>query len=425
MAIARTGTSRGTAAAGTTASVTRPTGAATGDLLLLAIAAQTATAFTAPAGWTQLVNVQDGAAARRFAVFWKIDDGSAGPFSFTYGGANVFRWWRCVSYSGFDATDPIADFASQINASSVNVVAPTVTVERDGSALVDFSNVDGATASWTPPSGMTAIDDVANAVWTAEQFSLVSGPTGSKIGVVNTAVPNQGSLIVIQPPPALADYVKTVWADGTDATPTRLNKIEQGIYDVTERAQALPSPELVDAIQNALDAAKTAMLARPIPVDTGSAFQVNLTSAAGSFYLSRADGAQPILAAADTQLEPWGYYFDVTEWDVIPGYKPQFRLRGSFHTQTTDPGTQTFTCALTSLVQTTGAAANNTRWTVSGTISSITVTNMAANASSIGVGAWADMTTGLFGVYHTGSVAIAANAVLSTLWQVEVRWVPE
>lgn len=167
------------------------------------------------------------------------------------------------------------------------------------------------------------------------------------------------------------------------------------------------------------------LLARPVTVLQGSAFQINLTSVSGSYYLSSAKGEAPLLVSADTQSAPKAIYLDTTEWDVVPGYKPQFRIRGSHHSQTTDPGTQTFTCGLTSVVQTTGAGANNARWTVSGTYSSFATTNMAANAASVLAGSWADFATGLYGVYHHASVNVAANAVLSTLWQIDVRWVPE
>jgi hypothetical protein len=167
------------------------------------------------------------------------------------------------------------------------------------------------------------------------------------------------------------------------------------------------------------------MLARPQTVLSSGTFQVGLTSTAGSFYLASASGAAPLLAATDTQQVPVGYYFDLAEWDVVPGYKPQFRIRGSFHSQTTDPGTQTFTCGFTNLVQVTGAGANNVRWSVSGTYSSIAVTNMAANATSIQVGSWADMATGMYGVYHHATVAIAGNAAVETLFEIEVRWIPE
>lgn len=166
-------------------------------------------------------------------------------------------------------------------------------------------------------------------------------------------------------------------------------------------------------------------LGTPRVVATGAAFQVGLTSTAGSYYLSSSDARGPLLVSSDTQGEPFGIYFDLAEWDIVPGYKPQFRIRGSHHSQTTDPGTQTFTCALTNLVQTTGAGANNSRWSVSGTYSAFDTVNIAANAVNVEAGAWADMVSGLYGVYHHASVAIAANAVLSTLWQLEVRYVKE
>jgi hypothetical protein len=242
------------AAQGTTAAVTRPSGAATGDLLLLSIAAQTATAISAPAGWTELVNVQDGVSARRYAIYYRWDDGAAGPWTFTWGGGNVFRWWRCVAYSGVHPSDPINAFASQINASSVSAVAPTVTTDADDCLLVMFASPDGAVATWTPPGGMTAFDDLANSVFAAQQQLAAAGATGTRTGTLSTAQRHQAALIALAPvPPALAPYEKTIWTPGMDVTDDRLNNIEDGIELVNARAIELPSPEEVGALDTRLD----------------------------------------------------------------------------------------------------------------------------------------------------------------------------
>jgi hypothetical protein len=205
MAVARTGTSRFAAASGTTASVTRPAGAGSGggNILVVHIAVEVATIIAAPAGagWNTIYNVTNG--ARRYAAFWRFDDGAAGPWVFTYGGTNTFRWWRCVALSGADPTTPILTSGNQnAVASSANCVAPQITPTNPDCFMLGFFSPDGPCASWTAPAGMTAFDNIANSVFAADQ--LLSGgagtPYGPKTGVLGTAQINNGSVIAIQPP---------------------------------------------------------------------------------------------------------------------------------------------------------------------------------------------------------------------------------
>ncbi len=203
MSVTRTGTSRAAATQGTTGSVTRPAGASLGDLMIVEFGVETATAITPPAGvgFVELIDEQVNGGAFRHGLYWRTDDGTAGPWVFTYGGSNVYRWWRAVSYSGHDPADPIADFGSQQSGgSSASVVAPSIDPAVADCLLAYFGNPDGPTTStWTPPAGMAAVDNVANAVFLAEQALPASGATGTRTGTISASRPNVGTLVAIAP----------------------------------------------------------------------------------------------------------------------------------------------------------------------------------------------------------------------------------
>ena len=203
MSASRVDTSKLAAASGTTASVTRPTLAATGNLLLAAVGVETATAITPPAGWNEVFDEQVNSQTFRHGLYWRIDDGSAGPYSFAYGGSNVFRWWRAVAYTGHDPANPINDVDRQQSGSaSATVTAPSLDTTVNDCLLAWFGNPDGSTTTtWTQPGGMTPVDTIANSVFYAEQAFPTAGSTGAKAATISAARHNVGAMVAIAPAP--------------------------------------------------------------------------------------------------------------------------------------------------------------------------------------------------------------------------------
>lgn len=82
----------------TTVSVTRPSGAVTGGLLLLGMYHE-ATAAPVNANWTLLDSIQLGgdSPGTMFYLYARVDDGSAGPWSFTWDGSSQFTGYACVA----------------------------------------------------------------------------------------------------------------------------------------------------------------------------------------------------------------------------------------------------------------------------------------------------------------------------------------
>lgn len=191
--------SGGTVAAGTANIVaTKPTGAATGDLMVMFVGTHSTGGapyvdFTiaTPTGWTPIVNVAAvpaGVAARRAYAFYRTVQ--VGDTSWTFGGIGTScnRCWHIEAWRGHDGATlfPSGYFGSQKSDSTVaTATAPSLTTGRDGEHYI---------AAWVAttvdvpdiPGGMV---DRANlkqtggnvcALRVASEHRPISGATGSR-----------------------------------------------------------------------------------------------------------------------------------------------------------------------------------------------------------------------------------------------------
>lgn len=148
--------------------VTKPSGTADGDLLLLVIShsgdvngtAPDSTWLRAPGGYRQS-NSSPGSADAVLDVFYKFASSEGASYSVGVSASSA-NWAASISaFSGVDATIPFeacAGLHSVSNASAVTI--PSVTTFTANTLLLGIVAHDGGTPTYTPPAGMTERVDI-------------------------------------------------------------------------------------------------------------------------------------------------------------------------------------------------------------------------------------------------------------------------
>lgn len=195
-----------TGTAGTSGTVTAPTGIAVGDFLLLSVGYGSGASVTTLSGWTSL-GTSTGTNIKH-SMFWKFavagDLGATWTWSFT--GTTTTWVFGVVAYRGTDPTTPIdAHVVSANTTTSQNVTTPTVTSVSSDNILVYVRGVkdDTGTASnaeCTPTTNRRALDaltistTVAHGVtmWDNGPASVGSGSHTGLATTCGTTTPNEG-----------------------------------------------------------------------------------------------------------------------------------------------------------------------------------------------------------------------------------------
>ncbi len=175
------------AASGSPVSVTKPTGTASGDILVAIHFLDvfgTVAAMTAPAGWTQTGISYSGTGSCMGKAWYRVADGSEGA-SFSFG-QNDTSVCTVVACSGGNTTTPIDIAASWSQGGSAQTahVAPSISPTGSASLLLcGFASTCDAVLTYTPASGMTELQDAWAQFALGSVDSLVlsaSGATGTK-----------------------------------------------------------------------------------------------------------------------------------------------------------------------------------------------------------------------------------------------------
>ena len=115
----------------------KPSGVATGDLLLAALDVRRAPNITAPAGWTLIRTTTNGTTMRQ-AVYYRIATASE-PSSYRWTFSDTRSAAATIlAYRGAAAATPVNASTGRTNASSTSVVANSVTTTVPNALLVGF-----------------------------------------------------------------------------------------------------------------------------------------------------------------------------------------------------------------------------------------------------------------------------------------------
>ncbi len=193
-----------------------PAGVSQDDLLIAQVAVRGNRTITTPVGWT-LINITNNSTNLTQAVYWKLGS-SSNPASVTWAFNAADRTaGSIVAYRGVDPIAPINVSSFSSNASSASVTASSVTPTVNGVQLVGLFVLAQGGASFTPPVGMTELDDHNTgagpngiAIELAHQaYAGGTAATGSRVAISSNAATSVAHLIALSPAPTanlLAEY---------------------------------------------------------------------------------------------------------------------------------------------------------------------------------------------------------------------------
>ena len=206
--ITRIGVSTAITNSGAGLTVNRPSGTASGHVMIALVASYSSLAMSsAPSGWTLLEN--QAASNSEIWVYYRVAGGSEpASYTWTLNGSDDIAGY-IVTYGGVDTSTPIDVSTARANATaSSNVVGNGVTTLTDNAMLLFMAGInDDATAgcAGTAPSGMTEVADVATSSWSwaylAEQLLGTAGSTGTRTGTLNQSHPSAVATVALRPAP--------------------------------------------------------------------------------------------------------------------------------------------------------------------------------------------------------------------------------
>lgn len=142
-----------------TESLLAPAGTVAGNTLVMAATSASATAPTAPAGWTLAGTATTSNGSSTTAVWYRTANGSETTTPTTVGfGATVHGNVTMLAYSGANPVSPVAAFASSgSTVSASSATTPTVNVAANGGWLLSYWAAKSSTVTtWNAPAAATS-----------------------------------------------------------------------------------------------------------------------------------------------------------------------------------------------------------------------------------------------------------------------------
>jgi hypothetical protein len=199
------GVATAAAASATSITVSTPSSAVSGDLLLASVAVRGSATIGTPSGWTLIRSDANGstmrlATYRRFAAA-----GDPASFTFTFSKSTTASVASVAAYAGVDTANPVDVAAGQVNATaSKSAIVPSITTAVANDALLTvIGSASQVTA--TPPTGMTERLDLTSAgsskiaLEAADQTLAAAGASGTRTATLSKSTTSIGQSIALQP----------------------------------------------------------------------------------------------------------------------------------------------------------------------------------------------------------------------------------
>lgn len=273
--------------------MTKPTGLASGDLMVCHIGYGTSNdiTWTLPSGWTQTINRHNSSSSNIGTyVFWKIadsGDAAASNFTFTPTGSSVTGQnfgGGIYRITGYDAVNPIGSFSSESKLNDSNPVFNiNVTPLRTSSLLLFFSH---ERPDSTSISGYST--SVSNPSWTeAYDLTPASGNNVASAYAVRTELTNTGTFSIT------GGGSSSDWA-------AALLSITPAVLTVTTQAASSVLSTTATANGNITDIGQATPDKRGTVYDTVSRANPGNVAAAASGYASNVEASGSFSAGAFT-----------------------------------------------------------------------------------------------------------------------------
>jgi PKD repeat protein len=190
--------------------VPRPTGIATGDVLVAQVTADNNPDLSGvPTGWTAVLSpVSVTTGARVFVYYHVVSDAAAEPASYTWTLSTPQRWGAVMgSFHGVDPANPfdtVATTKKDTTYAAAQLTVPGVTTATAGAMLVGGVGLDNRTVSINPPTGWTEFGESSTGQMAelAYQARPTAGATGSATWTLTAAAGSGGWIRALRPAPA-------------------------------------------------------------------------------------------------------------------------------------------------------------------------------------------------------------------------------
>lgn len=206
----------------TTYSVTKPSASQVGDIWVTFIRARDTGTWSAPAGagWTLLSSTTGFASSAKLYVFWRVDDGAPGPWTFSGTVApagGIFA--RKAVYRGQHITSPINANSAVGTAFTTTMNPAALTTTNNNVTIVEYAALDAARTTAAPPTdytGRVGFDGTNTAERLAEMVQATAGAANSgSFTVSGGSTYGLIARVALRPEPAPAQ-----WSPGEDLTLT-------------------------------------------------------------------------------------------------------------------------------------------------------------------------------------------------------------
>lgn len=298
-------TSGATDAQGTSRTVPVPSGAAAGDIVIVAIEmwwdSGTSPAVTWPSGFTEIVNISlTGSGPQKLKAAWKRLTGSdSGSYSMSWTGTQ-WNQAQAICITGALASGDPVDFTNTATSSSGTSV-PSTSGSATGLDMLVHLIANENSATKTPPTGHTEVQD-ANYLETNYKIATGAGTQTASGGTLSASTLSLAALIGIKPDAgsSATDLTVAPAAQAMTSTAVALTQVHLLTVAGAAQAQAADSPALVQnsslTVQPAAQAQTSSTVAltqvHQLTVDDAAHPQTaDMVSLAGTSGLSVNDAA--------------------------------------------------------------------------------------------------------------------------------------
>lgn len=186
----------------TSLTLTVPSTAEMGDLLLavLHVDGGSGITITPPAGWELVLRTDDSTTETTAVYRCRKVSGLAETHVFTFTSAACVA--HMLAYGGVDQVTAVDVSGGQANASSASCTAPSITPTKTNAQLVWIGGAATGARTATPPSGFTERADsqgAALAASVADNLQATIGVSSTKVGTLSGAAANVGTLLALAP----------------------------------------------------------------------------------------------------------------------------------------------------------------------------------------------------------------------------------
>jgi hypothetical protein len=189
----------------TSVSVPRPSGVATGDVMVAVIGVRGTPNITAPGGWA-LARVDTHGSTMRQAVYHRVATATE-PSSYSWGfsARTASTGGLVLAYQGVDTVTPVDAASGRPNTASSSITAPALSTSVSETLLVGLFGVANNPTITEPPGMLEQAEVVQNAgrdklaMEAADSVLPGTGSSGAMTATANKSGDNIGQLIALRP----------------------------------------------------------------------------------------------------------------------------------------------------------------------------------------------------------------------------------